>query len=63
VDEIPASFRWILGREIEDELAGKGQISLRSAMGSLSDIALDGGLVGFGADSELSRSRAKPHSG
>jgi hypothetical protein len=32
-------------------------------MGSIADIALDGGLVGFGANSGLSQSRAKPDSG
>jgi hypothetical protein len=30
---------------------------------TFANIALDGGLVGFGADSGLSRSRAKPDSG
>jgi hypothetical protein len=34
-----------------------------SAVGPFTDIALDEGLVGFGADSALSRSRAKPDSG
>jgi hypothetical protein len=32
-------------------------------MGSFANIALDEGSVGFGADSGLSRSRAKPDSG
>jgi hypothetical protein len=40
-----------------------GRKNVFTQPGSFADIALDGGLVGFGANSGLSQSRAKPDSG